>query len=306
MACCLRWLSTVLVLALVVVLLPLLIFAAPNYSSWSDPVNLGPVVNSSFIDQGPALTKDGLSLYFSSDRPGGSGFQDIWVTQRASLDAPWAPPVNIQIVNSEYLDFVPSLSRDEHWMFFNSSRPGGFGGYDIWVSYRTKTKDDFGWGTPVNIGPAINTSSNDQGGFYFQNDDAGIPQLFFISDRAGGMGGYDIYVSEIFPNGFGPAQPVLELNSPALDARPSIRFDGLEMVFFSARPDTLGGYDLWTATRQTVFDQWSTLTNLGPTINGTANDQTPFLAADRQTLYFASNREGSLDLFMATRTKQQP
>src|SRR5437667_10628878 len=61
----------------------------PAYGPWGTPVNLGPVVNSPANEQHPAISKDGLSLYVSSDRPGGLGGTDIWVSQRASVDDPW-------------------------------------------------------------------------------------------------------------------------------------------------------------------------------------------------------------------------
>ena len=296
---------------IVVVLFALLASASPKYSPWSAPVNLGAVLNSPFTDFGPAISKDGLSLYFSSDRLGGFGGPDIWVSQRSSLEAPWGAPMNLgQVINTPNADSVPAFSRDEHWMFFNSDRPGGLGGNDIWVSYREHTKDDFGWQQPVNLGAAVNTPFMDQGASYFQNDDAGTPLLFFGSNRPGGIGAIDIYVSQIFPDGsLSPASLVPELSSPAGDQRPSVRFDGLEVFFFSERPGSLGGVDLWVATRETVFDLWSTPTNLGPLVNSIANDANAFIAADRQTLYFASNRAGGfgqLDLYVTTRTKQHP
>lgn len=225
-----------------VVLFALLASAAPKYSPWSAPLNLGAVLNSPFFDQGPALSKDGLSLYFASNRPGGFGGMDIWVSQRASLEAPWGAPMNLgQVINTADADFVPSFSRDDHWMFFNSTRPG-LGGFDIWVSYREHTKDDFGWQQPVNLGPPVNTPFNDAGANYFEDGDSGTPLLFFNSERPGGPGLSDIYVTQILPNGsLSPASLVPELSSPALDQRPSVRFDGLEVVFFSDRRARLVG-----------------------------------------------------------------
>lgn len=111
--------------------------AAPEYSGWSAPVNLGPVVNSPFSDQGPAVSKNGLSLYFTSTRPGGFGGFDIWVSQRASLDDPWGLPINLgPTINTGFSEAVPALSRDGHLLFFNSNRPGGLGGVDLWVTWR--------------------------------------------------------------------------------------------------------------------------------------------------------------------------
>jgi hypothetical protein len=294
-----------------IVLLAVLAFAAPKYSQWGAPVNLGAVVNSPVIDLGAAISKDGLSLYFSSDRLGGFGGQDIWVSQRASVNSPWAPPINLgHVINTANIESAPALSRDEHWMFFNSNRPGGFGANDIWVSYREHTKDDLGWHEPVNLGAAVNTPFNDQAAGYFENDDAGSPLLFFASDRPGGIGSFDIYVSQILRDGsLSPARLVAELSSPAIDLRASVRSDGLEVVLFSDRPGSLGGFDLWASTRETVFDSWSTPTNLGPLVNTVANEQNPYIAADRETLYFASNRAGGfgqLDLYVSTRIKQKP
>ena len=114
----------------------------------------------------------------------------------------------------------------------------------------------------------------------------------------------------MLPDGtFGPAALVSELNSTAADAGASVRFDGLEVFFFSRRPGGSGASDLWTATRSTVSDLWSPPTNLGSLVNSVDLDFDPHIASDRETLYFASTRAGGLggqDLYVTTRTKQQP
>ena len=98
------------------------------YGPWSAPVNLGPVINTSFIDADPAISKDGLSLYISTDRPGGLGDLDIWVSQRASVDDPWGPPQPLgPNVNSNAADLAPALSPDGHRMYFQSFRTGEIG-----------------------------------------------------------------------------------------------------------------------------------------------------------------------------------
>jgi hypothetical protein len=283
--------------------------AAPKFSDWSAPVNLGPLVNSSSLDAGPAISKDGSSLYFNSNRPGGVGANDIWVSQWDILTQAWGIPTNLgAVVNSAGIEAGAALSRDEHWLFFQSNRPGGFGALDIWVSYRQHIHDDFGWEPAVNLGPGVNSAFEDTSAAYFENDESGAPQLFFASNRPGGLGQFDIYVSELLPDDtFGPASLVPELSSPLTEVDPSIRFDGLEVFFFSGRPVSFGGIDLWTATRETVFDPWSTPTNLGPLVNTVATDTQPSIASDRQTLYFVSNRAGGfgdLDLYVITRSKK--
>jgi len=88
------------------------------FSDWSEPVNLGPVVNSASNDFDPGISKDGLSLYFTSDRPGGVNganlipVTEVWVAQREELDAPWGPPRNLgpQINIFGYSTGVPNLT----------------------------------------------------------------------------------------------------------------------------------------------------------------------------------------------------
>src|SRR3990170_1292012 len=282
--------------------------AAPVFSAWSAPVSLGPAINSVGIDGGPAISKDRLSLFFGSTRPAGVGGNDIWVTQRARLTDPWGPPVNVGApLNTPWVDQAPSLSRDGHWMFFNSDRPGGFGLNDLWASYRNHVHDNFGWQTPFNLGPRVNSALIDQGASYFENDDFGAPLLFFGSNRLGGMGASDIYVSAQLPDGsFGAAELVRELSSPYQELRPVIRFDGLEMFLFSDRPGTFGGYDLWVSTRRSLSDPWTPPVNLGAHVNSVRNDQQAYIASDRRTLYFASTRPGGmggLDLYVTTRMR---
>jgi Tol biopolymer transport system component len=279
----------------------------PTFSPWSAPVNLGTVINSPGVDAGAAISKDGLSLYFNSDRRGGFGDQDIWVSQRARLDATWGIPLNLgPTINTDALDSVPSFSRDEHWMFFNSNRPGGFGLGDVWASYRTNIHDNFAWTAPINLGSAVNSAFIDAGAFLSENDETGSPLLFFVSTRPGGFGNFDIYVSPLMTDGsFGPPSLVRELSSPANDRRPSVRFDGLEVFLDSDRPGSTGA-DLWTSIRDTASQPWSTPINLGPAVNSAVDDIQPYIAADRQTLVFASNRpggSGGFDLYVTTRAK---
>src|SRR5262249_45650637 len=127
--------------------------APPRYGEWAAPANLGPAVNSAAVELGPALTPDGLSLYFYVNKPGGLGGNDIWVSHRATPSSAWAAAVNLgATVNSASSDFVPTFSPDGHLMFFASDRPGGFGLADIYQSYRADVHDDFAWQAPVNVG----------------------------------------------------------------------------------------------------------------------------------------------------------
>src|SRR6266581_2350263 len=164
------------------------------FGPWSEPVNLGPVVNSQFDDTHPAISKNGLSLFITSGRPGGVNganlgqFNEIWVSQRASLDEPWGPPQNLgPVINSFGRSTgVPNFSTDGHLMFFNSARPGGCGAADLYVARRKNKRDDFGWQAPVNLGCTINSAAADNGPTYFEDDETGTVTMFFNSTRPGG------------------------------------------------------------------------------------------------------------------------
>lgn len=287
---------------------------AKPFEAWTAPVNLGEDVNSAFNEFLPELSSNGLSLFFASNRPGPFGGEDLWVSRRASRDARWGTPVNLgTLVNTSFNERSPALSRDGHLLFFASDRPGGAGSLDIWVSWRAHTHDDFAWQPAVNLGTGVNGAAGDFGPSYFENDEIGIPNLFFASSRPGGVGGVDIYRSELLPSGsFGPASSIPVLNAPENDFRPTIRPDGLELIFDSSRPGPpdvsgLGLRDLWVSARSSVSAPWSTPENLGSVVNGAFNDMLAALSSDGEMLVFTSDRPegfGGNDLYITTRSRR--
>jgi Tol biopolymer transport system component len=308
--------------------------AEPKYSEWGPAINVDPTcqgINSSDDDAGPGISKDGRSLYFGSTRKVAGVTQgfDLWVAKRKHTGAPWDPPVHLRgvkgsEVNSTGTDNVATLTRDGHWMFFNSNRTGSVGSVDIWLSYRRDVQDDFAWETPFNAG-SINTSGFDGGATYFANKRGAAPQLFYGS--GGSLASTQIWVAELLPDSacgqhpcFGNAHAVEELKSGAADQRPSIRFDGLEMFFSSNRLGSIGLQDIWVTSRNSIEEPWGPPTRLvsagdpalNTTVNTTAFDMSPNLSADGLTLYFASNRAGgcldakgnpTFDIWMTTRTR---
>ncbi len=276
-------------------------------SAWSAPENLGSAINTTFNEQGPTFSKDGLTLYFGSDRTGGSGSFDLWIARRACLDCPWDAPVNLgSVVNSANSETGPSLSIDGHLLFFTSNRPGGQGGQDLYVSSRTDPQDDLGWGPAVALGPGVNTPANEAGAEYLQNAEGGSANFYFNRTPAGGTA--DLYSASLVRDGetLGPAVLIAELSDPVgTDQGPSLRTDGREVYFFSTRAGTLGGNDLYVSTRRSVHDPWSTPENLGTPMNSSAADQQPGLSVDGRTLLFASSRTGGFggtDIWVSTRT----
>ena len=148
---------------------------------WGAPVNLGPTVNSPLKENQPSISADGLKLYFSDywgPRPGGMGATDICVTTRKTKEDPWVTPVNLgPPVNSVAHEWDPDISADGLLLYFNSRRSPGLGGDGFWVTTR-KTKDD-PWGTPVNLGPPVNSPYD----AYNSDISSDGSTLYFITDR---------------------------------------------------------------------------------------------------------------------------
>jgi WD40 repeat protein len=296
--------------------------AAQQFGPWSAPVNLGAVVNSAANDQHPTISKDDLSLIFVSNRPGGLGNFDLWVTQRDCADpiaCPWQPPVNLSNLNTTFVEFAPNLTTDGHWLFFHSNRPAPDpscgGNDDIWASHRSNRRDDFGWEPPIFLGCNINTAAAEDGPIFFE-DETGQLTLFFARNLTPALpDGFDIYASTCAADLdtcnrqglWNEGTLVPELSSPLRDTRTALRRrDGLEMIISSSRAGGLGGPDLWVSTRASTSDPWSVPDNLGAPINSTAVDSAPALSWDGTTMYYYSTRSGGLggsDLYASTREK---
>jgi hypothetical protein len=148
------------------------------------------------------------------------------------------------------------------------------------------------WAEPENLGCEINSSASEFSPSYFV-DEGGRAILYFSSNRPGGhtAGGtdQDIY----FSVNSGPAQLAPNLNTEFDDQRPNVRKDGREIVFDSNRPGTLGGNDIWTASRNSTNDNWSAPFHFDAPINSAASETRASLSFDGLTMFFGSTRPGS-------------
>jgi hypothetical protein len=277
------------------------------FGPWGPAQNLEAVgadddLNTAALEGCPSVSRDGLGLYFASNRAGGAGGLDIYISTRESADDPWGDPENLGgPINTAADEFCPTPLRHGHGLMFVSTRAGGCGGADI---YRTRRHVSHGWADPVNVGCDVNSDFDEASPFPVSDE------FYFSSNRRIVAGSHvsDIYVAPIDDRTIGTPELAPGLNTDYNDARPNLRRDGLEIFFDSSRPGPCGGLDLWTSTRPTTDEPWSTPTNLGCDVNSSATDVRASLSWNGTTLYFGSNRlgsEGSQDLYVANRERER-
>lgn len=156
--------------------------------NWTKPV---PLTNIDTRDHEAtvSISFDGKTLFIYKDEDNGSIYYSKYINGN------WSAPVKMsKVINTKYRETSVSLSVDGTTLFFTSDRPGGYGGLDI---YMTKKLPDGTWGVPVNLGPAINTSKDEEAPYILPDGKT----LYFSSKGHGGMGGYDIFKDTI--NQFG-------------------------------------------------------------------------------------------------------
>lgn len=243
---------------------------------WTAPQRLGPPISTAYIEVEPSLNPAGDRLYFTSTRPvadgdtlpglatyingigritmlttdrlgfslfGGLGENDVWVSDL--VDGVWSEPRNLDDVsgeppvNTSFFDHCLSFSADGNEAFWTSTRPGGLGGNDIWTSRRVDGK----WTPAENLGPTVNSPGSDHHSIPAPDGQA----LYITSDRAGGLGGDDIYITTRDSDGqwghlTNAGSPV---NGPGDDRCAAWTPDRKIFLFDSDRTGGLGGKDLW-------------------------------------------------------------
>jgi WD40-like Beta Propeller Repeat len=196
---------------------------------------------------------------------------------------PWSTAIELTAVNTPAMDGCPFPTPDGRRLYIASTRPGGFGGIDIWVAERES--EHVAWGTPVNLGPQINTDANE-----FCPSPQPHGRFMFVSNRPGGCGGGDIYVTR-FHRRFGwhaPANLGCTINSAGEEAGP-VR--ARHTLYFSST--RTGNSDIYASL---AFGPW-----LGPPapvaeLNSPHDDFRPFVRPDGKEIVIDSNRPGGLGL----------
>ncbi|MEY2931138.1 MAG: hypothetical protein RL033_1887 [Pseudomonadota bacterium] len=198
-----------------------------------------PNLNGTSLEGSPFLTRDGLTLFFFSDRTGGSGSRDLWLARRASTSEEFANPAPVPGVNSSDMDLLPRLSPDGLTLLFESTRAGASGSSDIWEAVRSSASGAFGAPRPRSD---LNTAAREEG-FTLSAD-----QRTIILSSSRGTGDLNLFVGTRSAAGanFGALQPIAELNSAEDDLDPFLSADGREIYFVSTRD---GDYRIYHAQR---------------------------------------------------------
>jgi len=222
-------------------------------ADWGLLENLGPAVNGPSFDANPAISPDGLTLYFTSSRSGGYGGNDLYMTTRATRNAPWGQAVNMgPKVNTPKDDGCPRVTSDNLELYFNSNRPGGYGNGDIYVCRRATISDP--WGDPVNLGPVVNSAYHES-----VPDLSPDGLLLMFADYPGGLrpsgyGGTDLWMARRAtvsspwqtPVNIGPI-----VNGQGYEWYPVISPDGSTLYFWSNR---IGGQYIYQAPILPIVD----------------------------------------------------
>jgi hypothetical protein len=289
-----------------IALLPICAPVAEAEFFFGEPANLEsvlPFINAAdeSID---SLSYDGLEMYILSFRSGGHGESDIWVLRRNSIEDDWLAPENLgSAVNSPGMEQGASISADGLTLLFQSDRPDGHGGEDMYMATRSTTTAP--WGQAVNMGPGLNSSSHDN---YPCMSPDGL-ELYFSSNRPDGFGSADLWVTtRATPHdAWGPPEnlgPVI--NSTHADMDPKLSSDG-RILFFSGHPQDAayrlgghGGADIWMTRRETLSAPWQVPVNLGPQVNDSQNGLLQRISPDGSALYFSTVSAGVWENWVAS------
>ena len=271
-------------------------------AAWGTPKRLTEL-NTVGIDNGPWLSDDELTIYFSSDRFGNpTNDWDFFVATRGSIGQPFDAPTLLSAIATNAVERNMSLTPDGKTMFFATDRggQGTLGGLDIWMVTRDSTSDTF---TNANAVPltVLNSSVND----YFPTISRDGLTIYFSSIRTGGAGNYDIYKStRVADTGaFGtPTNVGPPISTAAGEAALAFSHDELTLYLQSTR--TTSNWDPWVSKRTSTTSGFATPVAI-PELSTANVEYIRWISADGQRAYFAStppNTNNEWDLYVVERT----
>lgn len=255
------------------------------------PNNLGEGVNTRDAEYFPAITADGENLIFTRQV---NGNEDFWTAQFKNNTWNLAVPLSEKINTPQFNEGAQTISPDGKYLFFTGcNRPDGLGRCDIYVSHR----EGKGWGEPYNVGSPVNSE-------YWESQPAISPDgrtLYFISNRPGGIGGYDIWKSTITEDAkWGPAVNLgPQINTPFDENTPFLHADGKTLYFSSDGWPGFGNKDIYYS-RLGGDGNWQKPINMGYPINSFEDENGLIVSADGNFGFFSANLKngnGAQDIY---------
>ncbi len=262
-----------------------------------EPKNLGTNVNTADFEYFPVLTADGLTLVCTRNkrRDEGADYQEDFYISFLKNDGEWGLAMNLgNPINTDDNEGAQTMTADGQQLFFTGcNRRGGMGSCDIYRSFR----EGRSWSTPENLGPPVNSDKWESQPSISSDGKT----LYFSSNRAGGKGGADIFVTHLAPNGewTEPRNLGDSINTAGYEETPFIHADGRTLYFTSNGHVGMGGKDIYMS-RLDEKGIWSTPKNLGYPINTWKDEMGLFVDASGKLAYFGSDRDGGfgkLDIY---------
>ena len=248
-----------------------------------NPVNLGINVNSNADEYLPALSADGSTLIFTrSENVKGVRNEDFYISYNDSDEWQFANNLG-EPINTLKNEGAQCITADGKTLYFTAcSRNDSYGRCDIYQSDFVNEK----WTNPVNLGPNINTESWESQPAISSDG----RQLFFVSNRPGGRGGKDIWVSYKNANGVWMEAKNIgdKINTSKDDISPFLHWDNQTLYFASKGFIGMGGFDVFVS-RLNGSGDWGEATNIGYPINSPSDENSLIVAKDGRTAYFASS-----------------
>jgi Tol biopolymer transport system component len=238
------------------------------------------IISTGEFDTHPAFSPDATEFYFVRSKPDFSDWK-IYVSRFET--GGWTTPTMAPF-SGKFRDADPYITPDgKRFYFFTDRAADGSvkGDMDIWVMEREGNR----WGAPHPVPGEINSSADE----WYPHESAN-GSLYFGSSRPGGIGQTDLYRANKTRGGFDtPRNLGAPVNSAEDEYEPWIAPDESYLIFMAARTGGLGGADLWISFAKD--GGWTAPKNLGPTINGPAQEISPYVTPDGLTFYFASMRK---------------
>jgi outer membrane protein OmpA-like peptidoglycan-associated protein/tetratricopeptide (TPR) repeat protein len=254
------------------------------------PVNMGPEINTANDEYLPVATADESMLIFTRKL---NNNEDFYKSSYSNGKWQTASYLSDQINTDKFNEGAQSVSQDGKYLFFTGcNRPDGMGRCDIYISQ----KNDDGWDKPVDLSAPVNTT-----GWESQPSiSADGRTLYFVSNRAGGYGGYDIWKSTLTDKGWGKAENLgPNINTSYNEQSPFIHPDDSTLYFSSNGWPGLGNKDLFVS-RLGKDGKWQKPENLGYPINSNGDENGLSLTANGSYAFFASdnlNGFGGYDIY---------